>query len=57
MQSLGMEEGFDVGMEMSGAPAAFRQMLEDHASRRQHRPARHSACDTGIQWDEVIFKD
>ena len=27
MQDLGMEEGFDVGMEMSGNPAAFRDML------------------------------
>ena len=27
MQSLGMTEGFDVGMEMSGNPAAFQDML------------------------------
>ncbi len=26
--SLGMREGFDVGLEMSGAPAAFAQMIE-----------------------------
>jgi threonine 3-dehydrogenase len=25
---LGMKEGFDVGLEMSGAPAAFEQMIE-----------------------------
>src|SRR6202034_1921433 len=28
MESLHMTEGFDVGMEMSGAPQAFTQMLE-----------------------------
>ena len=27
-ESLGMREGFDVGLEMSGAPAAFGQMIE-----------------------------
>jgi threonine 3-dehydrogenase len=27
MQALGMTEGFDVGLEMSGAPSAFNQML------------------------------
>ena len=28
MSRLGMNEGFDVGLEMSGAPAAFDQMLD-----------------------------
>ncbi|ETJ45567.1 L-threonine 3-dehydrogenase, partial [human gut metagenome] len=28
MTSLGMTEGFDVGLELSGAPAATRQMIE-----------------------------
>jgi threonine 3-dehydrogenase len=28
-QELGMKEGFDVGMEMSGNPAAFRTMIEN----------------------------
>ena len=27
MKELGMKEGFDVGLEMSGIPAAFRDML------------------------------
>ena len=26
-KELGMKEGFDVGMEMSGVPAAFKDML------------------------------
>ncbi|NOZ20728.1 MAG: L-threonine 3-dehydrogenase [Planctomycetes bacterium] len=28
-KELGMQEGFDVGMEMSGSPEAFRDMLEN----------------------------
>ena len=28
-KSLGMKEGFDVGMEMSGSPEAFRSMLDN----------------------------
>jgi threonine 3-dehydrogenase len=28
MQNLGMKEGFDIGLEMSGAPAALNSMLE-----------------------------
>src|SRR5438045_3806280 len=28
-RQLGMKEGFDVGLEMSGNPAAFRQLIEN----------------------------
>jgi threonine 3-dehydrogenase len=28
-KKLGMQEGFDVGLEMSGVPAAFREMLQN----------------------------
>ncbi len=28
MNELGMTEGFDVGLEMSGSPAAFGEMLD-----------------------------
>ena len=56
MRELGMEEGFDVGMEMSGVPAAFREML-----RTMHHGGNVALLgimpkDTGINWDEVIFK-
>jgi threonine 3-dehydrogenase len=35
MEELGMTEGFDVGLEMSGAPPAFRTMLDtmNHGGR------------------------
>ncbi|HUO80949.1 MAG TPA: L-threonine 3-dehydrogenase [Steroidobacteraceae bacterium] len=56
MRDLGMEEGFDVGMEMSGVPSAFRELL-----RTMHHGGSVALLgimpkDTGILWDEVIFK-
>jgi len=56
MKSLGMEEGFDVGLEMSGVPSAFHELL-----RTMHHGGSVALLgimpkDTGINWDEVIFK-
>lgn len=56
MRELGMEEGFDVGMEMSGNPAAFRDML-----RTMHHGGKVALLgippgDTAIDWTQVIFK-
>ncbi len=56
MSDLGMVEGFDVGMEMSGNPQAFRDML-----RTMHHGGKIALlgimpADTGIDWDAVIFK-
>jgi len=56
VESLGMEAGFDVGMEMSGVPSAFREML-----RTMHHGGSIAMLgimpkDTGIAWDEIIFK-
>ncbi len=56
MKSLGMEEGFDVGLEMSGVPSAFHELL-----RTMHHGGNVALLgimpkDTGINWDEVIFK-
>jgi threonine 3-dehydrogenase len=56
MLDLGMEEGFDVGMEMSGNPQAFRDML-----RTMHHGGKIAMLgilptDTPIDWNQVIFK-
>jgi threonine 3-dehydrogenase len=56
MLDLGMEEGFDVGMEMSGNPMAFRDML-----RTMHHGGKVAILgippdETVIDWKEVIFK-
>ena len=56
MKTLGMTEGFDVGMEMSGNPAAFRDML-----RTMHHGGRIAILgippeETSVDWKEIIFK-
>jgi threonine 3-dehydrogenase len=56
MQELGMAEGFDVGMEMSGNGRAFEDML-----RTMHHGGKIALLgilpeNTGIDWDAVIFK-
>ena len=56
MSDLGMEEGFDVGMEMSGNPSAFRDML-----RTMHHGGKIAMLgippeDFAIDWNQVIFK-
>ena len=56
MRELGMEEGFDVGMEMSGNPQAFRDML-----RTMHHGGKVAILgippgDMAIDWNQVIFK-
>ncbi len=56
MKDLKMEEGFDVGMEMSGNPSAFRDLL-----RTMHHGGKVAILgippgDTAIDWNEVIFK-
>lgn len=56
MKELGMQEGFDVGLEMSGVPSAFRDML-----RVMHHGGRIALLgippsDTAIDWNQVIFK-
>ena len=56
MKELGMVEGFDVGMEMSGNPQAFRDML-----RTMHHGGNVAILgippgDMAIDWNEVIFK-
>ena len=56
MTDLGMEEGFDVGMEMSGNASAFRAML-----RTMHHGGKIALLgippeEMAIDWNQVIFK-
>ncbi|HTY50394.1 MAG TPA: L-threonine 3-dehydrogenase [Steroidobacteraceae bacterium] len=56
MGELGMQEGFDVGLEMSGNPAAFRELL-----RTMHHGGSVAILgippgETAIDWTQVIFK-
>ena len=56
MGELGMTEGFDVGLEMSGAPTAFVSLLE--AMNHGGKVALLGIPPTGtsIDWNHVIFK-
>ena len=56
MADLGMTEGFDVGMEMSGNPSAFRDLV-----RTMHHGGKIALLgippgDMAIDWNQVIFK-
>jgi threonine 3-dehydrogenase len=56
MAELGMKEGFDVGLEMSGQPAAFRQMLLvlNHGARVALLGIMPG--EAAIDWSHVVFK-
>ncbi|AOP41608.2 L-threonine 3-dehydrogenase [Edwardsiella piscicida] len=56
MQSLGMSEGFDVGLEMSGAPPAFRTMLDTMNHGGKIAMLGIPPGDMAIDWNQVIFK-
>ena len=56
MRELGMQEGWDVGLEMSGNAAAFRDLL-----RTMHHGGSVALLgippeETAIDWNQVIFK-
>ena len=56
MGQVGMKEGFDIGLEMSGNPQGFGQLLD--AMNHGGRVALLGILPpgTGIDWDQVIFK-
>ena len=56
MADLGMTEGFDVGLEMSGAAAAFRSMLAVMNHGGKVALLGIPPSDTAIDWNQVIFK-
>jgi len=56
MNELGMTEGFDVGLEMSGAPPAFRAMLSTMNHGGKIAMLGIPPSDMAIDWNQVIFK-
>ena len=56
MKDLGMVEGFDVGMEMSGNPQAFRDMLKTMHHGGKIAMLGIPPNDMAIDWNDVIFK-
>lgn len=56
MAELGMTEGFDVGLEMSGAAPAFRSMLDVMNHGGKIAMLGIPGDDMAIDWSKVIFK-
>ncbi|NVP57872.1 L-threonine 3-dehydrogenase [Mycoplana rhizolycopersici] len=56
MAAIGMTEGFDVGLEMSGAPPAFRSMIDAMNNGGKIAILGIAPDGFGIDWNKVIFK-
>jgi len=56
MHGLGMTEGFDVGLEMSGVPSAFRSMLGAMNHGGKVAMLGIPSEEMAIDWSQVIFK-
>ncbi len=56
MDELGMTEGFDVGLEMSGAPPAFRDMLAAMNNGGKIAMLGIPSKPFEIDWNTIIFK-
>ena len=56
MQQLGMTEGFDVGMEMSGVPSAFTSMLDSMNHGGKIAMLGIPSSEMAIDWTKVVFK-
>ncbi len=54
-KKLGMREGFDVGLEMSGNPKAFREMLANMCAGGKIAMLGIQPGDVAIDWSTVVF--
>ena len=54
-RTLGMTEGFDVGLEMSGNPNAFRDMLANMCHGGKIAMLGIPASEIAIDWNTVVF--
>jgi threonine 3-dehydrogenase len=54
-QQLYMQEGFDVGLEMSGNPGAFRDMLTNISLGAKIAMLGIPSEDISINWNQVVF--
>jgi threonine 3-dehydrogenase len=52
---LDMREGFDVGLEMSGSPEAFREMLKNMCHGGKIAMLGIPASEIAIDWSHIIF--
>ncbi len=56
MRDIGMTEGFDVGLEMSGAAIAFRDMIDKMNNGGKIAILGIAPTSFEIDWNKVIFK-
>ena len=54
-QRLGMKEGFDVGLEMSGSPAALRDMIDNMSHGGKIAMLGIPSEPITIDWNKVVF--
>jgi threonine 3-dehydrogenase len=54
-EQLGMTEGFDVGLEMSGNPSAFRDMIDNMCHGGKIAMLGIPSGDMAIDWNKVVF--
>jgi threonine 3-dehydrogenase len=56
IKKIGLKEGFDVGLEMSGKPAAFHQMLDAVRNGASIASLGILPDDIVVPWSKIIFK-
>jgi threonine 3-dehydrogenase len=54
-QELGMQEGFDIGLEMSGNAGAFREMIANMCHGGQIAMLGIPSEEIAIDWNKVVF--
>ncbi len=54
-KELGMKEGFDVGLEMSGNPSAFREMISNMSHGGKIALLGIPSEEIAIDWNTVVF--
>lgn len=54
-KELGMKEGFDVGLEMSGSPAALREMVDNMAHGGKIAMLGIPSQQVPFDWNKVVF--
>jgi threonine 3-dehydrogenase len=54
-RELGMQEGFDVGLEMSGNPSAFRELIDNMCHGGKIAMLGIPSEEIAIDWNKVVF--
>ena len=50
-----MKEGFDIGLEMSGSPIAFNEMIDNMIMGGKIAMLGVQGGDTKVDWNKIIF--